>query len=238
MMTTRADPTSSETLSRTEVTALHQSPICYRTEQENFWAGEFGREYIGRNEGEKLVTANSVLFGRILRAAPGVKSVVELGCNIGLNLQALHRIDDRMQLCGYEINPAAAARARSLGIADIRMGTILDNLAPHQPHGGLQQFDLAFTKTVLIHINPDELAVVYRNLHALSSRYVMVCEYYNPTPVTVRYRGNEERLFKRDFAGELMDQHGLRLLDYGFAYHRDSYFPHDDLSWFLMEKVA
>ncbi len=28
----------------------------------------------------------------------------------------------------------------------------------------------------------------------------------------------------------------LVLIDYGFVYHRDSYFPGDDLTWFLMEK--
>ena len=34
---------------------------------------------------------------------------------------------------------------------------------------------------------------------------VLMAEYYNPVPVSVSYRGNEERLFKRDFAGELAD---------------------------------
>ena len=44
-------------------------------------------------------------------------------------------------------------------------------------------------------------------------------------------------LFKRDFAGELLDKYKnkLLLLDYGFIYHRDTY-PQDDLTWFLMEK--
>jgi hypothetical protein len=52
----------------------------------------------------------------------------------------------------------------------------------------------------------------------------------------VPYRGNQERLFKRDFAGELMDRHGLKLVNYGFAYHRDNYHPQDDITWFLLEK--
>jgi len=29
----------------------------------------------------------------------------------------------------------------------------------------------------------------------------------------------------------------LRLVDYGFAYHGDSNFPQDDITWFLMEKI-
>ena len=30
----------------------------------------------------------------------------------------------------------------------------------------------------------------------------------------------------------------LRLIDYGFVYHRDPNFPQDDLNWFLMEKSS
>lgn len=63
-------------------------------------------------------------------------------------------------------------------------------------------------------------------------------EYYNPAPTTITYRGNTDRLFKRDFAGELISGHGLKLLDYGFVYHEDANFPQDDVTWFLMEKRA
>jgi spore coat polysaccharide biosynthesis protein SpsF len=55
--------------------------------------------------------------------------------------------------------------------------------------------------------------------------------------VAIAYRGHSDRLFKRDFAGEIMDRHSqLRLVDYGFAYRRDPNFPQDDITWFLMEK--
>lgn len=202
----------------------------FNTEQENFWAGEFGDDYIARNQGEQLITSNVVLFGRILRSAPNVKSIVELGCNIGLNLQALNRINGNFDLRGYEINDKAAQMASELKIADIVTGTILNSLSSDR------RFDLSFTKTVLIHVNPKELERVYDNLYGLSSRYILVCEYYNPNPIAVGYRGNDDRLFKRDFAGELMDKYRLRLLDYGFVYQRDNYFPQDDLTWFLLEK--
>ena len=81
------------------------------------------------------------------------------------------------------------------------------------------------------------LPAAYDKLHQASRRFILVAEYYNPTPVEVSYRGHAERLFKRDFAGELLDRHAdLRLLDYGFVYHRDPLFPADDISWFLLEK--
>lgn len=87
------------------------------------------------------------------------------------------------------------------------------------------QYDISFTKGVLIHINPEKLNNVYENLYRLSRKYIIVCEYYDPNPVVVKYRGNDDRLFKRDFAGELIDKYNLKLVDYGFVYHRDINFP-------------
>ncbi|MNY71976.1 hypothetical protein D3C86_2104270 [compost metagenome] len=74
-------------------------------------------------------------------------------------------------------------------------------------------------------------------MYQASSRYLLVAEYYNPKPVEISYRGHEGKLFKRDFAGEILDKYpDLVLLDYGFTYHRDMNFPQDDVTWFLMEK--
>lgn len=92
-------------------------------------------------------------------------------------------------------------------------------------------------KGVLIHINPEFLDQVYAKLYEATGRYLMVCEYYNPTPVNVNYRGHSDRLFKRDFCGEILDRYpSLQLIDYGFVYHRDPSFPQDDITWFLMER--
>lgn len=204
----------------------------YQTEQEKFWASDFGNEYPSRNEGEFLIASNIALFSKILRSAPSVKSVAELGCNIGLNLSALNRIHKKFGLRGYEINALAAKTATDENIAEIVNTTITEPLASNK------KFDLTFTKGVLIHINPDKLDSVYQNLYDLSNRYIMVCEYYNPSPVGIEYRGHQDRLFKRDFAGELIEKYNLRLLDYGFNYHRDPYFTNDDTTWFLMEKSA
>lgn len=96
---------------------------------------------------------------------------------------------------------------------------------------------MTLIKTVLIHINPNELNTVYEKLYNCSQKYILIAEYYNPTPMTVEYRGHSNRLFKRDFAGEMMDKYSdLKLIDYGFLYHRDNNFPEDDITWFLMEK--
>jgi len=99
----------------------------------------------------------------------------------------------------------------------------------------LEKSDLVFTKYVLIHINPDMLNKIYENIYNLSKKYILICEYYNPVPTVVNYRGNEEKLFKRDFAGEIIEKYNLKLIDYGFIYKRDLNFPQDDMTWFLLE---
>lgn len=201
----------------------------YETEQEAFWAGSFGEEYIERNDSDQLLLAKVSMWATALRCAHGVRSIREFGCNIGLNLVAMKRLRPDLKLSGIEINEVAAAKAMSQQVADITVGTILGEIA-------LEPVDLTFTSGVLIHISPDNLSSVYQNLVSNSNRYVLVAEYYNPSPVTVPYRGHLERLYKRDFAGDLIDGFGLRLIDYGFIYKRDTWCPQDDITWFLLEK--
>ena len=204
----------------------------YSSDQENFWAGEFGQGYMARNNDEALIAASTWRFSKILSCAPGVHSIVEFGCNIGLNLSALQRINPKFDLHAYEINENAAAQARDRTGANVINATIAEKFNSDK------QFDLAFTSGVLIHINPDLLSNVYDNLYNISRKYICVCEYYNPTPVSVNYRGHKDRLFKRDFAGDLIERFGLRLINYGFEYKRDNYFPQDDVTWFLLEKIS
>jgi len=203
--------------------------LTYKTEQENFWAGEFGSEYIDRNNSEQLLHSKIAMWAKILKSANNVKSVRELGCNIGLNLVALKRLQPSLKLSGYEINAEAAHQASEYKVAEITQGSILEKIDD-------SCVDLTFTSGVLIHINPDYLDNVYKNLVEGSSRYVLVSEYYNPTPVQIPYRGHNDKLFKRDFAGDLIDNYGLKLVDYGFIYRRDNWAPQDDATWFLLEK--
>lgn len=203
----------------------------YKTEQEIFWTSEFGDHYKQRNRGPNLIARKTAFFTRALKNAAGTQSICEFGCNIGLNLAAMASLD-RFELTGIEINAGAAHEAKELGVAHIEVGSVLNDLS------GVGMFDLTLTMGVLIHINPDHLNAVYENLVKLSRRYILIAEYYNPSPVTVSYRGHENRLFKRDFAGEIMAGYGFELVDYGFVYHRDNIMPMDDFTWFLMQRVV
>ncbi len=203
----------------------------YKTDQEAYWAGAFGTDYIERNRGDALLASNLNFFSKALHSARGVQSCLEFGANIGMNLKALKLLHPGLDAHGIEINADAARQlGETIPPAQVYNTSILD----FQPK---RSWDLALIKGVLIHINPEVLPQVYDKLVASTSRYLLVAEYYNPAPMAIPYRGHTDRLFKRDFAGEVMERHPqLQLIDYGFAYRRDPNFPQDDITWFLMEK--
>lgn len=206
--------------------------MSYKTEQENFWAGDFGEEYIARNLGPKLLAANINLFSKALSVARDINSCIEFGANIGMNLRALKILYPDMDLSAIEINETASKILLEVVDEDkIHNESILNFQVSNK------KYDLVLIKGVLIHINPDELHSVYKKLAEASSKYILLVEYYNPNPIAVVYRGHKDKLFKRDFAGELLASNDqLQLVDYGFIYRNDPKFPMDDLSWFLIQK--
>jgi pseudaminic acid biosynthesis-associated methylase len=205
--------------------------MIYKTKQEKFWAGEFGSDYIQRNHGEQMLAANLNFFSKALKSANNIDSCIEFGANIGMNLKALRLLYPKQELSGIEINEKAAKELASvISYRNVYQKSILD-------FDENKEWDLVLIKGVLIHINPKELELVYSKLFKATSRYLLIAEYYNPSPVSIQYRENDDRLFKRDFAGEIMQIYPeFSLIDYGFLYHGDQYFPHDDITWFLLEK--
>lgn len=203
----------------------------FKTEQEKFWAEEFGNEYTVRNNREEYLTSDINFFTKVFSRIGKPISLIEFGANIGLNLKAVKILFPTTDLFGIEINKSAAEElSKVIGKENIFNGSIFD----YEPS---RTYETALIKGVLIHINPDMLDKVYEKLYQASSKYIIINEYYNPTPVSVQYRGHSERLYKRDFAGEMLDKYSdLKLIDYGFCYKRDRAFPVDDGTWFILEK--
>lgn len=202
-----------------------------KTEQEEFWQGNFGDEYVDRNQSDLLLASNTSFFSKVFNRTGKIDSIMEFGCNIGMNLKAIRALLPESNLSGIEINKRAVDDLNKWkGKAHVIEGSILDIELD-------TRFDLTLIKGVLIHINPERLDDVYTRLYNYSDKYICIAEYYNPTPVAIPYRGYDNRLFKRDFAGELMSKYSdLELVDYGFLYQNDPIFPQDDITWFLMKK--
>ena len=203
----------------------------FSTEQEEFWFGEFGNEYISRANTKQYLASNLNFFSRAFNKIQKPNSLIEFGANVGFNLKAIKQLFPNIELTAVEINKSASVTLSDfLGKENVFNISILDYNTP-------KKFDIALIKLVLIHINPEMLPTVYEKLYQSSNKYILIAEYYNPSPVTVNYRGHNDRLFKRDFSGELLEMYDdLELIDYGFVYKRDNVFPLDDVTWFLLEK--
>jgi spore coat polysaccharide biosynthesis protein SpsF len=198
-------------------------------DQRSFWATEFGNTYSERNNSQELLASNLSFFSDVLKRIEfEPTSFLELGANIGMNIKALRFLLPEAIYSGVEINPEACKQLETL--CDFTYETSIEDFSNNT------RFDFVFSKGVLIHIAPENLPIVYEKMVKCTKRWLLIAEYYNPTPVTVDYRGHSDKLFKRDFAGEVMDRFPeMKLKDYGFLYHR-GIFPQDDITWFLLEK--
>jgi pseudaminic acid biosynthesis-associated methylase len=208
---------------------MSNSPIRTKTEQERFWEGDFGITYTDRNS----IRPEDRLpfFRKVLQETVGVISVCELGANRGHNLIAIQKLSPNFQLTGIELNEKAFSElSQQSNITAIHSS--IQDFAPQET------FDLLFICGVLIHLNPDDLTETYRKMFRLSSRYILINEYYNPTPTELTYRGHEKKLFKRDFGGEFIDANeiGVRVVDYGFLWQRLEP-AWDNSTWWLFEKI-
>ena len=203
-----------------------------KTDQEELWEGDFGDNYIERNNSEELLASNIHFFSKTLSNINPISTCIEFGANIGLNLKAINKLFPKVEMEAVEINRRAIK--------------ILEDFIPQKNifHKSIIDFkpvkrrDLVLVKGVLIHIAPGDLDQVYQNIYNAASNYVLMCEYYNKTPVSLTYRGLEGMLFKRDFCQEFLGKFSdFQLVDYGFVYHGDLNFPQDDINWFLLQRV-
>ncbi len=198
--------------------------------QEAFWAGDFGDVYTERNAVD--TEARKPFFRKVLSMTGPINSVCELGANKGHNLGTLKCINPALQITGVELNPQALAVLQTLeGITAVHSAI--------QDFKSTQSYDLVYTCGVLIHLNPDDLPATYQKMVQLSSKYILINEYFNPSPVALEYRGHAEKLFKRDFGREFLEANEgqVRVVEYGFLWQTAEP-AWDNTTWWLFEKIA
>lgn len=205
-----------------------------------YWAGQPGDAYRQRQPFDALVAAYEEMWRNILwptgpcHAWIHPRHILEIGANEGANLAAFRKIVPGTNLTAIEPNRASAAKIVEHQLADqLYQCTIQD----WEPVAGAPLFDIVFTRGVLIHIPPSDLPAIYDKMHAASSRYIVVAEYYAPKSEPILYRGEMGRLWRGDFAGDLLKRFkDLRLVDYRFIYDKDPVAPQDNITWFLLSK--
>jgi pseudaminic acid biosynthesis-associated methylase len=186
------------------------------------WAGEFGDAYIERNRSAHGRRGD---FWRRLLASYPARSVLEVGCNIGGNLQHIEAGD----LCGLDVNANALAELKRR----YPHVTAVESTARYLPFVD-RSFELVFTCGVLIHQPQGTLPQVMAEIVRVSRRYVLAVEYAAASPSEVPYRGLPRSLFKRDFGRLYAAMFPcLRLLESGFLSKAAGW---DDDTYWLFEK--
>jgi pseudaminic acid biosynthesis-associated methylase len=211
----------------------------FRTEQERRWAGDLGDRYTKYNtiyvpeknkntlaRGRQHLSINYQLFNGAIkgRQRKNIKSVLEFGAGVGLNLVAIRKIMPDVNMYAVEINATAAEKLRQVTDAGkIFTQSIFDDMPI--------KADLVISKGLLIHLNPRFLKQAYAKLYEHSNRYIFLTEHYSSRVEKVEYRGYSDAFWKRDFVGELMECYpDLRKLSSGIV--------HTTYQWCLLEKGA
>ena len=186
------------------------------TDQMKTWKGDFGQQYTDRNpqvaaDVEALYNRNfgfsrTSINERFLSGVPKSFRILEVGCNVGTQLEVLSNMGFE-HLYGIELQRYAVDIARKrLSSIDIIAGSIFD--IPFKD--GF--FDLVFTSGVLIHISPETISTAIHELIRCSNRYIWGCEYFSEVTEEISYRGNNSLAWKTNFSRLLLGEDSSLIL--------------------------
>jgi SAM-dependent methyltransferase len=120
------------------------------------------------------------------------ESILEVGCNVGLNLLAIHELLPDAQLAGIEPNENAVRAAPRM--ADVRVG-----VANRLPFPG-GSFDLVFTRAVLMHLSPETYAETFKEMRRVARRWLLLIEPPAEIREGILYAGRDDVAFADDWA--------------------------------------
>ena len=180
------------------------------TDQMQQWSSEFGKEYTERNPhtievmdglykkqfGLTRTELNLIFLSNLDRSI----KILEVGSNVGVQLQGLQRIGFE-NLYGIEIQPyAVEVSKQNTKNINLIQGSAFD--IPFKD----SYFDLVFTSGVLIHIKPEDLDIAMREIYRCTRDYIWGFEYYADKYTKIPYRGRRNLLWKADYAKLYIDK--------------------------------
>jgi pseudaminic acid biosynthesis-associated methylase len=178
-----------------------------KTEQEEFWKGDFGDDYTSRNAGDwdafykrQWGVTRTELNEEFLSNLDKDALILEVGCNRANQMQILWN-QGFGNLWGVEINKKSLEIARKNKSFNLVEGSALD--IPFKD----RYFDLVFTSGVLIHIAPENLPKVIDEMYRVSKRYIWCFEYFSEECKEIEYRGHKNRLWKNNFLELFQERH-------------------------------
>jgi pseudaminic acid biosynthesis-associated methylase len=211
------------------------------SEQLAAWTSAFGQAYTDRNLltpeemdrhlGEYYGGVNKTeIFRQFLH--PDLihqGRVLEVGCNVGLQLMLLHMVNPGLELYGVEPQDYARTTGQALH-KEIRFIAGSAFQLPFED----DFFDVVMTNVVLIHIHPKDLATALREIHRVSRRYIFLHEYFSPEPKEITYYGNSALLWKMNY----LEQYQQACPDLQCLALRYLRYPDPDSQGELVDQIA
>jgi pseudaminic acid biosynthesis-associated methylase len=182
------------------------------TEQVDFWTGEFGKSYMERNKADQeMLSSRLMLWSTIFRTLAGhdISSILEMGSNIGINLRAL-RLITQAEL--YAVEPYKEALDVCVADSIVKKENAFNDNAFNTSTFSDSSIDFVFTSGVLIHIHPDDLKRATDNIVRIAKKYIVCVEYFSDKEEEIVYRGQRNKLFKRDFGSFYMENYPFKIL--------------------------
>ena len=194
------------------------------------WIGEFGDEYTQRNRltPELIQKRTKVLESIIKPLNPA--SVLEVGCNIGLNMIAcLPFMRPPAVISGVEPNLKARRVAEMTGMQAFKVFPdvgqkleFFDNF-----------FDVVFTCGVLIHCELTDAEKIAKEMLRVARKYVFFMEYFNKVDMEIEYHGIKGLLWKRNWPEHFKDWGYGKQISCGFSGKEQGF---DDVHWWVYKK--
>lgn len=200
--------------------------------QTDFWRSQAGNDYITRNSPTPAQLSGRVkMWDEILDKMVAPYTVLEVGANVGVNLNVMKRIlPPCVHYYALEPNKKACEILQAEAIAHVIINGDASDI--NLKDGSI---DLVFTSGVLIHIKPSNLLRACREIVRVSARYVVAAEYFSVTPMMKEYRGQEDLLWTRDYGAFYLENFPeLRPIACGFCWKQLTHL--DNLTWWVFEK--
>jgi pseudaminic acid biosynthesis-associated methylase len=186
------------------------------TLQEEKWTSLVGRDYTDRNtlSEAELDELYADCFGvtrhelntRFLAGVPRDANVLEVGCNIGMQLRHLQRMGFQ-NLSGIEVNQYAIDHL-CVDNVDVMQGSVYD--LPYSD----AQFDLVFTSGVLIHLPLHMIGQGIREIVRVSNKWIWGFEYFTSDRQEIADRNWKDMLWSDDYPNYFLysDPFGLTMV--------------------------
>lgn len=193
------------------------------------WTGDFGNSYTQRNA--SMPDARRQMWQMLLPS--NCQSVLEVGANIGLNLEAIGTISDAEL---YAVEPNAIAREELIAAEFVHERNVRGDYADKIGFPD-EIADLVITSGLLIHIPTDKLIPSMKEIHRCAKRWIISAEYFAPSEEMIPYRGHMDALWRRDYGSIWLDNFpDLHCQGAVFAWKRMTGL--DNLTFWIFEKGA